>query len=274
MAILPDFVKEVLPAEYKYRFSVCTMVTRQEEYLEMLQSFLEAGFTSDVCEYLIVDNSETNKMDAFEAINHFLQNAIGQYVIICHQDIVLIEGSSFNLLNQRIVEITAIDPQWAVLGNAGVKNSLYKRHAIKIAYPGDIFDLQGDLPQKVCFVDENFMLVKNSANLTVSADLKGYHLYGLDLCMVAIALGHTCYAIDFLLIHKSKGKVDDSFYHVLKQVKSKYTKFFKGRYINTTITSFYLSGSPLKNRLFQTRLFRRVVKTSQKIAARWQLAKK
>ncbi|SDF67816.1 Glycosyltransferase like family protein [Mucilaginibacter pineti] len=266
---LPDFIKQVNRSVYKYRYSVCTLVTRKQEYLEMLTSFTEAGFTPDICEYLIVDNSEVNQMDAYEGINSFLQKASGEYIILCHQDIVLINKNSKQLLDEQIAQMDARDPKWGVLGNAGGANRLYKRMAIKIAYPGNVIDTQGTVPQEVGCIDENFMLVKNSANLALSGDIGGYHLYGFDLCMVANHLGYTAWVIDFLLMHKSEGDVNQSYHDILKRVKAKYTYFMRGRYVNTTIARFYLSGSKIKNILFHSRVFRRIVKTAEEI--RWKL---
>lgn len=265
MTVLPEFIRQIEKPVYKYKYSVCTLVTRKEQYLEMLSSFIKGGFTEDICEYLIVDNSVTNKMDAYQGLNSLLQNASGEYVILCHQDIELIGENSRLQLEQRITEITVIDPNWAVLGNAGAADRLYNRLAIKIAYPDGFVDIKGQLPQQVGSLDENFMLVKNSANLALSGNIGGYHLYGLDLCMVARLLGYSAYVIDFLLIHKSAGNVDQSFKETFALVKRKYTLFMKGRYVNTTIVKFYLSGSKIKNWLFNTRVFRRVIKTAEEI---------
>lgn len=275
MTQFPQFIKQVEKPVYKYRYSICTLVTRQQEYLEMLDTFIQGGFTDDICEYLIIDNSQANLMDAYQGINSFLQKAQGRYIIICHQDILLINGeSNIQNLDERIAAMDKLDQQWAVLGNAGCKDRLYDRLYIKIAYPGGQIDVKGldTLPQEVCSIDENFMLVKNSANLALSGDTTGYHLYGLDLCLVANLLGFRAYVIDFLLIHKSKGNVDASFYQITAKLKSKYVWFMRGRYINTTITRFYLSGSKLKNMLFDSWLFWRQIKTYEKI--RIKLARK
>jgi hypothetical protein len=268
MTLLPNFVKDIRPSIYKFKYTICTLVTRLDEYVEMVNSFIEAGFTADICEYLMVNNANGNTTDAYEGINSFLQSAQGQYIIVCHQDILLINKDSKALLDQRITEMTALDPAWAVLGNAGAVDRLYKRNVFKIAYPGGKIDIRGQLPQQVCSVDENFIVVKKEANLSLSADIGGFHFYGLDICMGAIFRGYTCYVIDFLLLHKSLGNNDHVFKQTLQVVKRKYTRFFKSRYLNTTITGFYLSGSPFKNALFDTRLFRRVVKTFEEIKTR------
>lgn len=265
MSQLPDFIKQINRPVYNYRYSVCTLVTRRAEYQEMLDTFIKAGFTTDICEYLIIDNSEANIMDAYEGINSFLQNAKGEYIIICHQDILLTETSTKRILDQRITGISQIDPKWAILGNAGAIARLYDRLAINIRYPDGTIVKKGKLPQQVCSLDENFIVVKNSANLSLSGDIGGYHLYGLDICNVARALGYTAYVVDFILIHKSRGNVDQSFNQTLSKVKEKYIEFVKGRYINTTIAKFYLSGSAFKNALFNSRIFRRVLKTAEEI---------
>ncbi|MDN3583916.1 hypothetical protein [Mucilaginibacter flavus] len=265
MSLLPNFIQQIEQPVYKYRYSICTLVTRRDEYLEMLNSFIDAGFTTDICEYLVVDNSEINKMDAYQGINSFLQKATGQYIILCHQDILLINKNSKQLLDDQIAAMDGRDAKWGVLGNAGGANRLYKRLAIKVAYPDGTIDMQGTVPQEVGCIDENFMLVKNSANLALSGDIGGYHLYGFDLCMVAGHLGYSAWVIDFLLLHKSEGKVDQSYHDILKRVKDKYTRFMKGRYVNTTIARFYISGSKFKNIMFHTRVFRRVNKTLEEI---------
>jgi hypothetical protein len=268
MTLLPNFVKNIRPSTYKFSYTICTLVTRHDEYVEMVNSFTEAGFTTDICEYLMVDNTAGNTADAYEGINLFLQNAGGEYIILCHQDILLINKESKQLLDQRIAEMTTLDPQWAVLGNAGAVDRLYKRNVFKIAYPNGKIDIKGELPQKVCSVDENFIVIKKGANLSLSADIGGFHFYGLDICMGAAFRGYSCYVIDFLLLHKSLGNADETFKRSFKVVKNKYVHFLKSRYVNTTIVSFYLSGSPLKNAIFNTRLFRRVIKTFEEIKAK------
>lgn len=265
MSQLPEFVKMVERPVYTYRYSVCTLVTHKEEYREMLDSFITAGFTESDCEFLVIDNSQANLMDAYEGINQFLQTAKGEYLIICHQDILLTATSTRQILEQRIKDITSLDPHWAILGNAGASARLYDRLAIHIQYQDGLIVKKGKLPQEVCSVDENFMLLSNSANLSLSGDLGGYHLYGLDLCHVAESLGYNAYVIDFLLIHKSRGNPDAKFDYAFTKVKRKYVAAAQGRYVNTTITKFYLSGSKFANWFYNTRLVRRIVKTAQQI---------
>ena len=77
--------KEMFP----FRFSICTLVSKPDEYREMVESFIQAGFDRVQCEYLCIDNSSQNTFDAFSGLNQFLRKAQGEYIIICHQDIIL-----------------------------------------------------------------------------------------------------------------------------------------------------------------------------------------
>ena len=61
------------------------------------------------------------------------------------------------------------------------------------------------LPQRVSGLDANFLVVRRDANLAASADLKGFHLCGTDICTVARFLGYTAYVVDFHLRHLSSG---------------------------------------------------------------------
>ena len=99
-------------------FSICTLVTRHEEYLEMVQSFLEAGFDHESCEFLYLDNSVDNAWDGFKAYNHFLSISRGKYIIICHQD-VLIQYDKRDVLTKCLNDLDKKDPNWAIAGNAG-----------------------------------------------------------------------------------------------------------------------------------------------------------
>jgi hypothetical protein len=236
-------IKALKETKDAYDFSICTLVTRKDEYHEMIESFQNSGFGTDLCEYIYADNTKTNTFDAYKAINLFLRQAKGKYIIICHQD-VLINKDNINDLRARLAELDTKDPNWGICSNAGAagpNNVVYH-----ISYPDSGFMSKGKFPLKVAAVDENFILVKNNALLKVSNDLKGFHLYGTDLCLQAQLNGYSAYAVTFNLTHKSRGNIDENFYQIRKDLVNKYDSFFKGRWIQTNISTFYLSGSSFK----------------------------
>jgi hypothetical protein len=150
-----------------------------------------------------------------------------------------------------------IDPDWGLLGNAGGIH--FKKNASKIANAHGKINEEGPLPALVNSLDENFILVKKEANLSLSRNIKGYHLYGTDMCTIARTIGYKAYVIDFLLTHKSYGNADHSFYDLKLAFLAKYKNAFSGLFIQTTITRFYLSGSCLKSYLYNTKLVLKLV---------------
>jgi hypothetical protein len=234
---------------FPYRYSICTLVSKPEEYQEMLDSFLRAGFDSKQCEYLYIDNAKENTFEAFEGINYFLRKAQGEFIILCHQDIILHDAGVAEL-NEQIANVTKKDPRWGVLGNAGGINLKYL--AMHLTQNSGNKLHEDHLPLKAITVDENFIVVKNKANLSLSSYFKGFHLYGTDLCIIANILGYSVYIIDFNLIHKSDGNADASFYEIRKSLIRKYKRAFRGRFISTTITRFYISGNFFGNVFLNT----------------------
>lgn len=233
----------IAPLAHAFEFSVCTLVSRKEEYEQMLQSFNKAGFNKEECEFLYLDNSIENKYDGFSGLNLFLNQAKGKYIIICHQDIIA-EKDDINQLRTCIQELNKIDSHWALCGNAGASGP---NHIVyHISYPDGTHMSKGHFPAKVSSLDENFLLIKNAAQLSFSTDLNGFHLYGTDICLNANLKGLNAYVIKFNLVHKSKGNLSPDFFAIRKALIKKYSHFFKGKWIQTTFTTFYLSGSPLK----------------------------
>lgn len=224
----------------EYEYSICTLVTRKAEYEQMLNSFLTKGFDEETCEYLYADNSTKNLFDAYSAINLFLKQAKGKYVIICHQDI-LINKDDIHVLRKCLATLDQKDSNWAVCGNAGAAGP---NHIVyHISYPDGTFMNKGNFPLKVSSLDENFLLIKNDACLKVSGNLKGFHLYATDLVLQAELNGFNSYVIPFNITHKSRGNKEESFFILRKLFIRKYDHFFRSRWIQTNSTVFHLSGS-------------------------------
>jgi len=222
------------------RFSICSLVTDMHEYTEMVESFQAAGFTDEITEFLYADNTQGNKYDGFQGVKTFLTKATGKYIIICHQD-VLLSNDRMETLLERIQEMDNIDPAWAILGNAGYRNSNQK--AIRISDPYGMDISKGPFPAQVKSLDENFLIIRKDANLALSNDLHGFHFYGVDLCLIADILGYNAYVIDFHLYHKSGGNCDESFFAAKARLIDKYQRILQTRFLRTTCTPLFLSGS-------------------------------
>src|SRR5215472_6574973 len=116
-------------------YSICTIVTQPDQYAEMITSFKNRGFDARDCEFLYLDNSQGNEFDAYTGINMFLNVARGKFIILCHQDVLLIDDGRANL-DAALEKLTRLDPTWGVCGNAGV-NGLGQT-AIRISDPHGI----------------------------------------------------------------------------------------------------------------------------------------
>ena len=218
-------------------------MTNPGEYNEMLDSFIAAGFTAGDCEYLCIDNSGGNTLDAFAGGNLFLDTAQGRYVILCHQDLLL-KYDDRAVLDRRLAELDQLDADWALAGNAGGTGA--ESWAARLTDPsGD--QNTGSFPVKAQSLDEDFIVVKNEANLGLSHDLQGFHFYGTDLCQIARILGWNAWVIDFRLYHKSAGKFDESFYQMSRRMTEKYERALRGGLVQTMGIKLHLSGSGARN---------------------------
>lgn len=257
------------------KYSICTLLTEKDQYVDALASFREAGFTEPECEFLYIDNTTTNKYDAYAGVNQFLQKAQGDYIILCHQDLILHADNRVKL-DQIIDEVSLLDNNWALLGNAG--GTVPGRQAYHLTeYTGEDkhYLHRGKFPASAHSLDENFIIVRKSANLSTSHDLEGFHLYGTDLCMIARILGYSAYVIDFHLWHLGgasirtpviKGAhVTSTFDECKHRLISKYQRAYTPRFVQTTCAIFYLSASRFKNFLYN----RKHVFSIQKRLNRW-----
>ena len=242
-------------------FSICTLVTTEDEYQEMMASFVAKGFGHDDCEYLYVDNTNGNSLDGYAGYNLFLNVAKGHYIILCHQDILLDFDSRADL-EDRLRTLTETHPKWALCGNSGVRPD--GTFAIRITDPLGADTHLGPLPAKVCALDEDFIVVRRDANLALSSDIEGFHLYCTDLCINAKALGYEAFVIDFHLRHKSPGGMSEAFKEVQRQLVSKYNKAWRPRWISTNCTIFFVSGWAWLTKLGNARFVIRQILNGQK----------
>ncbi len=237
----PDFCREASALETPQKaFTICTLMTNPDQYKAMMDTFVKGGFTPDRADYRYIDNASHNQFDAYSGLNRMLENCQSQYIILCHQDVTLIEDG-YEALVSRLAELEKVDPKWALAGNAGATGTA--EYAMHITNRDDSITKIGVLPASVESLDENFMVLKRSANLGFSADLKGFHMYGADIVLQAKFRGYTSYAIDFHLKHHSNGKMDKSFYDCKMAFEDKYHGLLQSRVIQTTCCKLFLTHS-------------------------------
>ncbi|MGK7963012.1 hypothetical protein [Crocosphaera sp.] len=173
-------------------FHICTIANKLDMYQTMKASFIEAGFTEDKCRYSLFDNSEKNLYEPYNILKVIQSNTVEPYIILCHQDILVDQGDGFEKLINIIKELEGKNTNWAILGNAGM-NYDYE-FVVKIVNPNNFEPWAGEYPQEAHYLDENFLVINNSANFSSSNGLSGFHIYGTDFCLNAILQGYLGFA--------------------------------------------------------------------------------
>lgn len=240
--------------------SFFTLVTRLDEYREMVDSAGNMGFTNT--DFFYFANKKSNDFDGFSGINYAIKHCTSEYLIFCHQDIIFNHDTK-DILLDRIKELEQIDPNWAVVGNAGV--TAKGKVILKITDPHGENQTKGPFPTQVMSVDENFIVINTKHNLSCSTHMKGFHLYGLDLCQNAAHLGLKSYVIDFHLTHKSKGNIDQSFFNSRDQYTQLQVNRKKSQIFFTTCTKFFVSQSSLTNLILNNKIVLKLLTSFLKI---------
>ena len=185
------------------RYAIGTLVSNRQQYDAMLASFRAHGFGDNDCEYLFIDNTSEPQTDAYRGLTALLNAARAPIVILCHQDVRMLEDDRA-VLDQRLSALSQTDPAWALAGNAG--GVAPGRLALRITDPHGANQNIGQFPERVTTLDENFIIVRRDARVGFSRDLEGFHFYGADICLNAGLAGYSAYVIDFHLEHLSPGR--------------------------------------------------------------------
>ncbi len=233
-----------------HTFSICTISNKPHQYQEMKASFLKAGFDEQRCRYQVFDNSAGNAYDPYATISEVMAEAAEPYVIFCHQDLLLDKGDGFDQLVTRLDHLTRLDAEWAVAGNAGYTDAL--ESVMRITDPGGVHQ-SGDLPQQVCSLDENFLVIRTASQVRCTPSLRGFHLYATDLCFRASLDLQSCYVIDFHVTHLSGGNAaTEDFEQCLDKFRHYWNQSFLICVIVTQCTQFTLSRSRIIRRVLRS----------------------
>jgi hypothetical protein len=222
-------------------FSVCSLC-RDDNAVYNIQDKLRSVFPAET-EFFILNNS-TGEWDCYDAIRYFLKQSKGDYIVIIHDDIGF-GNLSVSLLIERISEVINKDPSAALFGVAGISSQ--DQRGIGRFHNSTGEQLWGFHDGgKASSLDECFLVVKGDSEITVSEGLKGYHFYGTDLCLNAMKLGHSIYVIDYPLIHKSAGNMNESFFEARDRFEEHLKNQALNRYFRTTCTVLYGGVSLIK----------------------------
>ncbi len=166
-----------------------------------------ASLPSQGVERIPVDN-RGNPYSAAQALNLGWQRARGEFVVFCHQDVVFPPGWTERLRAQIDAIDRRSDARWGVAGTFGRRRDQWIGH-VRDRY-GD--RRCGHLPSLVETLDEHCFLVRRELGFRFDPRLKGFHLYGVDLCLEALCRGLANYAVDCCVTHLGHGAKNEDYF--------------------------------------------------------------
>ena len=155
-----------------------------------------------------------------EAYNQ--KGRIGDFIVYTHHDVFL-PSSFFEDLCVGLKSMELIDPNWGVLGVAGVRleNGVKKNYG-HIQDRGREWGSPSGLPAEVDTLDELLLITHGDFQFDEQFDL---HFYGADICMQAKLQGRKNYAINAYCHHNSGlqlGHRSESFRECERRFRAKY----------------------------------------------------
>lgn len=195
---------------------------------------------------------EENSPSASIAYNRIIDRSDAPFIVLAHHDVYLPRGWDI-LLRARIAEVTAHDPDWAVIAPFGVGHDLVGYGTVWSSSIGTIVGRVAHGPVPVQTADELLLVLRRDSGLRFDETLPGFHLYGTDIVQSARSQGGGAYAMTLPLIHNDgfKSYLDDSFAIAYRHQSRKWRDRLP-LYSPTTKISWHML-SLLRSRMMNTR---------------------
>jgi glycosyl transferase family 2 len=184
------------------------------------QRWVAASLQGSDCERIAIDNAG-NTWSASQALNMGWERARGDLLVFCHQDVEFPPGW-IDTMREQIGRIDRVSGgNWGIAGTFGRSGRRFLGH---------VDDLHGkrregeELPAPVETLDEHCLIARRALPLRFDESLDGYHLYGVDICLQALALGMANYAIDACVRHLGRGEKDVEYYRLRNQLERKWRR--------------------------------------------------
>ncbi len=139
---------------------------------------------------------------ASAAYNAGIEKASADLLVLVHQDVYLPAGWLAGLA-RAVAALSEQDPDWGVLGVWGIRPSgegagfLYcgaNRGVLGDAFKGGV---------EVETLDEVLLIVRKSSGVRFDGQLRGFHMYGADICLEARRQRRKCYAVAAFCVHNT-----------------------------------------------------------------------
>ncbi len=179
-----------------------SLIVATNNHRTLRENLLASPVIGDKCQVI----TKSGFASAAKACNAGIADAAHELLVFAHQDVILPPGWTSDL-DRAIAVLSEEDPNWGVLGMAGVE--LAPPHEFRgYCYSTGLQTILGQPfshPVEVASLDEIVLVIRRSSGLQFDEQLPGFHLYGTDLCLEARRRGMKSYAASAFCIHNTNG---------------------------------------------------------------------
>jgi hypothetical protein len=140
-------------------------------------------------------------ISASKAYNDALDRSENDLIAFLHQDVIL-PKPWLSQLDRALSWLETHDPNWGVIGcygetlNDGGRGHVYSSGRGILGKPFE-------RPVPIQTLDEVVLIFRKSSGIRFNESLPHFHLYGTDICLRALTLGRTSYAISAFCVHNT-----------------------------------------------------------------------
>lgn len=172
-------------------------------------------------QWILIDNFKNEGISSLYAESQ--KKAENELLVFLHADVFLPEGWYDNFMH-KLAHIEDVDPNWAVLGTAGVPlHWTPKAGVAKIASSitdcFQSFSTGTDAMNMQSFDEHLLILRKQWIYIAFDPQLPGFDLYGTDIVLSARQRGKNAYLLNIPLLHKTVGEDGQKYNAELWKVK-------------------------------------------------------
>jgi len=178
-------------------WSVASAVNNQD----VLQSCLLGSPDIPSATELILQKGYSSAAAAYNAA---IDRAKTDLIVLVHQDVYL-PGGWFSEVQKALQVLEAKDPQWAVVGVWGGKRAGEFTGHLYCTGLERVLGQPNSVPVEVTSLDEVLLILRKSSGVRFDERLRGFHMYGTDICLEAKARGLKSYAISAFCVHNTNG---------------------------------------------------------------------
>ena len=218
-------------------FSIITIVNKEDVYQKFKDNIAEQKKVN--YELIKINNGNNQFSSAREAYNGAIKRAHGNYLVFLHPDMRFLDEYALHDIFDQIIKIN----DFGVVGVAGCPFELYHHKTVILTtmvqgIPSYHFGKPITKATKIQTLDECFFVMKKAfCEAHPFSDIKGWHMYAVEQCLIALMNGKNNYVIPARVWHYSPGNSENwQYIQTGREIVRRYGKDFSS--INTTMTTW------------------------------------